>query len=94
MSSFWFVVRDSVSLLLVIWTAAIAVFVDSDLVGRYLWIPVSLGLTGVLGSVSMLAVPANVILAANVATLALFVISFEILKKKHRSTLTLIKHRG
>jgi hypothetical protein len=53
-----------------------------------------LGLVGVLRSMFMLAVPANVILAANVATLALFIISFEVLKKKRRSAHTLIKHRG
>lgn len=91
---FWFTARDCATLLLVIWTAAIAVFVDSDLVSRYLWIPVSLGLTGVLGSIFMLAIPASVILAANVATLVLFIISFEVLKKKRRSLLALIKHRG
>jgi len=91
---FWFAARDSVALLLVVWTAAIAVFVDSDLVSRYVWIPVSLGLMGVLGSIFMLAVPANVILAANVALLALFIVSFEALKMSHRSSPVSIKPRG
>jgi energy-converting hydrogenase Eha subunit C len=91
MSMFWFTTRDSVTLLLVVWTAAIAVFVDSDLVDRFLWIPVSLGLTGVLGAIFVLAIPANVILAANVATLVLFITSFEVLKKKRRSSLTVDK---
>jgi hypothetical protein len=94
LSTFWFAARDSVALLLVIWTAAIAVFVDSDLVGRYLWIPVSLGLTGVIGSILMLAIPATVILAANVALLAVFIISFEALKISRRAALVSLKHRG
>jgi hypothetical protein len=94
MSMLWFSVRDFVTLLLVIWTAAIAVFVHSDLVSQFIWIPVSLGLAGVLGSIFMLALPANVIVAANVATLLLFVVSFEVLKGKLHSRLISVKHRG
>jgi hypothetical protein len=90
----WFSVRDFVTLLLVIWTAAIAVFAHSDLVSQFIWIPVSLGLAGVLGSIFILAIPANVILAANIAVLVLFVVSFEVLKRKHRSRLMSARHRG
>ena len=78
----WFAARDWATLLLVIWTAAISVFVDSNFVARFLWIPISLGLAGVLGSILMLALPANLTLAANVATLVLFVVAFEVLKKR------------
>jgi hypothetical protein len=92
-SSLFFAARDCTTLLLVIWTAAIAVFVDSNPVARFLWIPVSLGLVGVLGSILILAIPADLTLAANVATLVLFVVSFEVLKKRHPK-LALNKRRG
>jgi len=78
----WLAARDWATLLLVIWTAAIAVFVDSNFVARFLWIPITLGLAGVLGSILMLAIPANLTLAANVVTLVLFVVAFEVLKRR------------
>jgi hypothetical protein len=81
-SMLWFAARDCATLLLVVWTAAIAVFVDSNLVARFLWIPVSLGLAGVVGSLLILAIPVGITLAVNVATLVLFVVSFELLKKR------------
>ncbi len=81
-SLLWFGARDCATLLLVIWTAAIAVFVDSNLVARFLWIPVSLGLAGVVGSLFILAIPVGITLAVNVAALVLFVLSFEILKQR------------
>lgn len=93
MSTLWFTARDSVCILLVVWTAAIAVFVESDVFRRFIWIPVFLGLAGVLGSIFMLAIPANVILVANVATLAVFIVSFEVLKKRQASPPERIKHR-
>jgi hypothetical protein len=93
MSAFWFSARDCVTLLLVIWAAAIATFVESNTVARLLWIPISLGLIGVLGSLVILAIPSNVILEANVATLVLFVISFEVLKRKRHSSVVQIKPR-
>jgi len=69
-------------MLLILWTAAIAVFVESDVIRRFVWIPVFLGLSGVLGTIFMLTIPANVMLVANVAMLALFIVAFEALKKK------------
>jgi hypothetical protein len=94
MSMLWFPVREFVTLLLVIWTAAIAVFVHSDLVSQFIWIPVILGIAGVLCSIFMLAIPANVILAANIAVLVLFVFSFEVLRRKRHSLLMSARHRG
>ena len=94
MSMFWFAARDSACLLLVIWTAAIAVFADSDMVRRFLWLPVSLGFAGLMGAIFILALPANVILIANLVTLVLFVVSFEILKQRQHSRLLPVRHRG
>ncbi|HWR15447.1 MAG TPA: hypothetical protein VN577_11510 [Terriglobales bacterium] len=90
----WFSARDSVTLLLIAWSTAIAVFAASDVTGRFIWIPVSLGLAGVMGSIIMLAIPANVMLASNIATIILFVVSLEVLKKIHRSCLASVRHRG
>jgi hypothetical protein len=92
MSALWFTARDSVCMLLIVWTAAILVLVESDIVRRFIWIPVFLGLAGVLGTISILAIPANVILVANVATLAVFMVSFEVLKKKRVSSPGRMKH--
>jgi hypothetical protein len=77
----------------VIWTAAIAVFVDPDLRRRFMWIPVSLGFAGLMSSIFLLALPANVLLGANVITLVAFVISFEVLKMKQHSLLVLTRQR-
>lgn len=92
-SLFWCSARDCVALLVAVWTVAIGVFVYSNLAGRFLWIPVLLALAGVFGSILMLAVPANITLAANVATLVLFIVSLEVLKK-HGSSIAFVRHHA
>jgi hypothetical protein len=60
---------------------------------RFVWIPVFLGLAGVLGIIFLMAVPANLILGADVATVGVFIVSFELLNKKQISPPERIKHR-
>jgi hypothetical protein len=79
--------------MLAVWMVVIGVFVCSTFAEKFLWIPVSFGVTGVLGSIFVLAIPANVTLAADVAALALFIVSFEMLKKR-RPSLAVVKHIG
>jgi hypothetical protein len=86
-SLFWFPARDYVALLLfVVWAAAIGMMVYLNLADKFLWIPVLLALAGVLGSVFVLAIPTNISLTANIATLVLFVASLKVLKKRRAST--------
>lgn len=93
-SLFWCSARDCTALLLAVWTLAIGVFVYSDLADRFLWIPVLLALAGVFSSILPLATSPNMALVANAATLVLFMVSLEVLKKKHRSSMALIRHRA
>jgi len=86
-SLFWYPSADCVALLLVIWAIAIGVLVYSNLVDRFLWIPILLALTGVFGLIFILAIPANVTLAADEATLVMFVASLALFKKKSRSSM-------
>src|SRR5579864_5570065 len=65
----------ALALLLAVWTVAIAVLAYSSLAERFLWIPVLLALAGVFGSVLVFAFPASITLAADVATLVLFIVS-------------------
>lgn len=82
-SLFWFSAHDWVALLLLsTWMVAIAVLVRSDLMDRFLWIPMVIALAGVLGSVFVFAIPAGITLAVNELTLVMFVVSFEVLKKR------------
>lgn len=92
-SLFWCPARACATLLLVLWTVAIGIFVYLDLADRFLWIPVLLALVGVLGLVFVLAIPVNLILAANEATFTMFIVSLEVLTKKRRLFLTSIRHR-
>ena len=85
--------RYCAALLLAVWTIAIAVFVHSNLAEKFLWIPVLLGLAGVFGSIVVLALPANITLTVNLATLVLFAVAVDVLKK-HRPLLDVIKHRA
>jgi hypothetical protein len=83
-SLFWCPSGDCVALLLIIWVAAIGVLVYSNLADQFLWIPILLALTGVFGLIFVLAIPANVTLAADEATLVMFVASLALFKKKSR----------
>ena len=78
---FWCRPYDCVLLLLVGWTVAVAVLLYLNLASRVLWIPVLLAITGVFGSLVILAIPGNVTLAVNVATLAGFAVSVELLER-------------
>lgn len=79
-------------LLLGAWVVAIAFMLRANLGERFLWIPVVLALAGVLGSIFVLAIPANLTLAVNEATLFIFVISLGVLKK-HQSSSAFIRNR-
>jgi hypothetical protein len=92
-SLFGYSARECAALLLAVWTVVIGVFVCSNFAEKLLWIPVLLGVTGVLGSIFVLAIPANVVLATDIATLALFIVSFEVLKKR-RPSMAAVKHVG
>lgn len=82
-SLFWFSAHEWVALLLLAaWIIAIAVVVRSNLVDKFLWIPVLIALAGVLGSVLVLAIPAGITLAANEVTLVMFIVSFQVLKRR------------
>jgi hypothetical protein len=98
-SLFWFSAHDWVALLLfAAWIIAIAVVVRSNRVDRFLWIPAVIALAGVLGSVLVLAIPAGITLAANEATLVMFIISFEVLKRRSGNNqvagLSIMKHHA
>jgi hypothetical protein len=86
-SLFWCPSGDCVALLLVIWTVAIGVLVYSNLADRFLWIPILLALTGVFGLIFVLAIPDTIALAADEATLVMFVASLGLLKEKSRSSM-------
>jgi hypothetical protein len=90
---FWCSARDCVALLLAVWTVAIAALVYSNLANRLLWIPVLLALTGVFGSLFALAIPTNITLAVNEATLVLFIVSLEVLRKRRSATVSM-RHRA
>ncbi len=92
-SLFWCPARDCAVVLLAVWTVAIGTFVYSNLADRFLWIPMLLAFAGVFGSILVLAIPANITLAANVATLILFVVSLEVLKRR-RSSIAFMRHRA
>ncbi len=92
-SLFFCSARDCAALLLVVWSVAIGILVCSNLGDRLLWLPVFLGLVGVFGSVFMLAIPVRINLAVNGITLAMFIVSLEILTKHGRSSLVVVKHR-
>ena len=93
-SLFWYSSRDGAVLLLAIWTVAIGGLVFSDLTNRLLWIPVLLAFVGVFGTVVVLVIPGNATLAANGATLVMFIISVETLKKRRRSSIAFMRQRG
>ena len=92
-SLFWFSPGDCTALLLAAWMAAIGVFIYSDLADRFLWIPLLVALAGVFGSIFVIAIPGSITLATNAATLVIFIVSVEMLKKKHRSAMAMVRHR-
>jgi hypothetical protein len=83
-SLFWCSTLDCVALLAV-WTAAIGVLICSNLADRSLWIPALLALSGVLSSIVVFGIPDNITVVANLATLVLFIVSLQMLKKHHSS---------
>ncbi|HWR14794.1 MAG TPA: hypothetical protein VN577_08185 [Terriglobales bacterium] len=85
-SLFGYSARECAATLLAVWAVAIGVFVCSKSAEKLIWIPVLLGIAGVLGSIVVLAIPAKFTLEANVVTLALFIVSFGMLKKRHPAT--------
>ena len=80
-------------LLLAIWVGAIAVIVSSDWPDNHPWIPVFLAVAGLFGSVLPVAVAPNVALIANTVTLALFIVSLERFKSRHRRLVVFATHR-
>lgn len=80
-------------LLVAIWVGAIAVLVSLDWPDNHLWIPVSLAVAGVFGSVLPAAVAPNRALIANAATLALFILALERLRPRHRRAVVFVNHR-
>lgn len=93
-SLFWFSDRDWVGLLLLaVWTVAIGAMIHSNLAERFLWIPLALALTGLFSSIIVLAIPANITLAANLVTIVLFLVSLEVLKRQ-RSLIALVRLRA
>jgi hypothetical protein len=80
-SLIWYPSGVCAGLLLAVWTIAIVVFAFSNVAGRFLWIPLLLALSGLLGSIFLLAIPNTMILTAEEAMLVTFMVSLELLKK-------------
>jgi hypothetical protein len=77
--------RECAALLLLAWTVAIGIFTYLNLPDRLLWIPVLLAVAGVFGPILVLAIPAQIALAASAATFVLFIASLELLSAKRWS---------
>ncbi len=77
-------------ILLAVWILSIVVFAHSNLAEN--WIPVVLGITGVFGSIVVLALPARSTLTVDLAALALFAVAVDVLKKR-KPLLAVIGHR-
>ena len=80
-------------LLLIVWTGSIAAFSYIALSDKHLWIPVLLALAGVFSSLLPLAIPPNIALVANAATLILFIVSLERLRPKRRRAIAFVSRR-
>jgi hypothetical protein len=91
-SVLWFALRNCATLFLIMWTAAIAVFDDSDMLERFLWVPVSLGFAAMFGAVFILAIPSHVIMAFNIATLLPFMILSDAGKTKRCSPVAVTRN--
>jgi hypothetical protein len=81
-------------LLLAVWVGAIAVLVNAERADKFLWMPVALVVVGMFSAILPLAIPFNVAVVANGATLILFIVSLEILNPKRRLTFARIRHRA
>ncbi|HET9695785.1 MAG TPA: hypothetical protein VFP40_02885 [Terriglobales bacterium] len=88
---FWVLDGERATVLLAVWMVAIGVFVTTNLADRFLWVPVLLGLMGILSCMFIFALPAMLTLGINVATLLLFLLALELLKR-HHTTAALVKH--
>ena len=71
-----------VVLLLVVWLAAVAVFVYEDSAEEFFWIPLFLAGAGVFSSLLPFAIPAIAAVAINGTILILFVVSLEVLQRR------------
>jgi hypothetical protein len=91
-SFLWFAIRNCAMLLLIIWTSAITVFDDSDMLERFLWVPVCLGFVAVFGAVFILAIPSHLIMAFNMATLLPFMILSELGNTKRCSPVAVTRN--
>jgi hypothetical protein len=91
-SLYWFPDRYRAALVFGTWTVAIAVLAFLDLPERLLWIPVTLGVLGVFGSMIVLSFPTNIGLTINLLTLVLFGAAVDVMRISRRSP-ALIKHR-
>jgi hypothetical protein len=80
-------------LLLVVWVVSITVLITADRADKFLWLPVLLAVTGVFSSLLPLAISFNVAVAANGATLILFIVSLEVLNPRHRPVTARIRRR-
>jgi hypothetical protein len=80
-----------VLVLLAMWVGAIAVLVYADLADRFLWVPVLLAITGVFASILPLAMPPNIAMVVNAATLTLFILSVQVSKPKRRLPITVMR---
>jgi hypothetical protein len=80
-----------VLVLLAMWVGAIAVLVHWNLADRFLWVPVLLAITGVFASILPLAMPSNIAMVVNAATLTLFILSVQMSKPKRRLNSTVMR---
>jgi hypothetical protein len=80
-------------LLLAVWVGAIVVLVNVDRADKFLWVPVLLAVAGMFSSILPLAIPFNIAVVANGATLILFIVSLEVLNPQHRLTIARVRHR-
>jgi hypothetical protein len=78
---------------LIVWTGLIAAFSYLTLPDKYLWIPVLLALAGVFSSLLPLAINPNIALVANAATLILFIVSLNRLRRTRRGATAFVSHR-
>jgi uncharacterized membrane protein len=78
----WGSSRECAALALFAWAVAIGIFTYLNLPDRFLWIPVLLAVAGVFGPIFVLAIPAQITLAASAATFVLFMVSLEVLSAK------------
>jgi hypothetical protein len=80
------------ALMLASWAIVVGAFVCSNFSANLHWVPVLLGIAGVLGSIFLPVVTGYATLAINVATLILFLVSVDMLKRR-QLLIVPIRHR-